>query len=287
MMQTARRSSEKRVSKNIDSMAMTWLQQAVALPFIIGALFLAKFYWPSELSAEFWRQLALYVVLISLIIFFYFKALYLADITYVAPLLSFQAVGSIFGAYFLLHQRPTLIGLIGALLIISGAYLNNLAKRRQKKNVKENQLALLFVLGMVVISSFNFNLEVILLRQTNATSFNFYSSILSVPLVLLVSILVVHGRRSQYEKYWNTLHAGVRQHFWPLALVGITYTINILATYQAKLLAPNAGYVTAIKSASVLPVVLIGIFFFKEKVVRLQWIGLVLIVFGLLAIGLN
>ena len=273
--------------KNIDSMAMTWLQQAVAMPIIVGALFLAKFYWPGEMSLEYWGLMAVYVVLVSLVIFLYFKALNIADITYVAPLLTLQAVGNIFGAYIVLNQVPTLLGMLGAVLIMSGAYLNNLAKRRQKSHSKENKLALLFVLGLVVINSFNANLEVILLRQSNATSFNFYSSVLCVPFVLAVSLIVIRGNQPQSKIYWSTLRAGIHQHFWPLVLVGVTYTINILATYQAKLIGPNAGYVGAIKSASVLPIVLIGIFFFKEKVVRMQWVGIVLIIFGLAAIATN
>ena len=44
---TVRRSTEKTVANNISSMAMPWLQQAIAMPFILATLFFAKFYWPS------------------------------------------------------------------------------------------------------------------------------------------------------------------------------------------------------------------------------------------------
>ena len=36
LMLTTRRSTEKRATKNINSMALTWLQHAVAMPFIIA-----------------------------------------------------------------------------------------------------------------------------------------------------------------------------------------------------------------------------------------------------------
>jgi drug/metabolite transporter (DMT)-like permease len=176
---------------------------------------------------------------------------------------------------------------MGATLIMAGAYLNNLAKRRQKTNVKGNRLALILILVHVVLIGYYANIEVSMLRLSNPTSYNFYTSILTIPLVLLVSGIIVRQRKKHYDNYWGNLRVGVKTHIWPLVIIGITYTINMLATYEAKLLSPNAGYVGAIKSASVLPIVLIGIFFYKEKVERMQWVGIVLIVLGLVAIATN
>lgn len=287
LMLTARRSTEKRAARNIDSMALAWLQQAMAIPFIIATLFFAKFYLPSELPAHFWVLISIYVVLSSFDLYLYFKALSIADISYVAPLLSLVTVGNIAGAYVVLQQKPTLLGLLGALLIMGGAYLNSIAKKHEKTTVKANRLALLLILVHVVLIGYYANLEVSILRLSNPTSYNFYTSILSIPLIILVSAVVVRQRKQHYRNYWPQVKAGVKQHFWPLVIIGVTYTINLLATYQAKLDSPNAGYIGAIKSASVLPIVLIGLFFFKEKVVRVQWIGLTLIIGGLVLIATN
>jgi drug/metabolite transporter (DMT)-like permease len=287
LMQTTRRSAEKKATRGIDSMALTWLQQAVGMPFIVATLFFAKFYLPTELPLHFWGLLAVYVVCSSVDLYCYFKAISIADISYVAPLLTLVAVGNIAGAYVVLGQIPSTYGLAGAVLIMAGAYLNNKAKRDQKTNVHGNRLALILVLISVVFRSYYANLEVSLLRDSNSTSYNFYSSLLSIPFILIISMIVLRQRRGQYEQYWSKLGTAMKSHVVPLVIIGITYTINLLATYQAKLIGPNAGYVGAIKSASVLPIVLIGMFFFKEKVVRLQWIGLVLIIFGLAAIALN
>jgi len=287
LMQTTRRSTEKRTAGNINSMAMTWLQQAMAIPFIVGTLFFAKFYWPGELSAHFWQLLAVYVVCSSVDLYCYFKAISIADISYVAPLMSLFAVGNLIGAYFVLGQKPTVLGAIGAALVMCGAYLINLAKRRQKLNVKGDQLALILILITVALRSYYSNIEVSMLRLSNPTSYNFYTSIMTIPFVLLLSSIIVRQRRGHYDKYWSTVRSGVTQHFWPLVLIGVTYTVNMLATYQAKIISPNAAYVGAVKSASVLPIVLIGIFLFKEKVVRTQWVGLFLIVLGLVALATN
>lgn len=61
----------------------------------------------------------------------------------------------------------------------------------------------------------------------------------------------------------------------------------MLATYQAKITAPNAAYVGSIKAASVLPVVLMGMFFFKEKVTRRQWLGIGFMLIGLMVMAIN
>lgn len=268
-------------------MALTWLQQAMAIPFIIATLFFAKFYVPSELPPHFWLLISIYVVLSSFDLYLYFKALSIADISYVAPLLSLVTVGNIAGAYIVLGQKPSVLGLVGALLIMGGAYLNSIAKKHEKTNVKANRIALLLILIHVVLIGYYANLEVSILRLSNPTSYNFYTSTLSIPLIFIVSAIIVSQRKEHYQNYWSTLRLGVKQHIWPLALIGVTYTINLLATYQAKLISPNAGYVGAIKSASVLPIVLIGLFFFREKVVRLQWVGLALIIAGLALIATN
>lgn len=286
-MQTARRSAEKKAAEGINSMAMVWLQQAVAIPFIIISLFFAKFYWPSDLSAGFWQLLTSYVILSSLDLYLYFKALSIADVSFIAPLMTLFAVGNLIGAYFVLGQLPSVFGAFGAVLIMAGAYLITVAKKRQKTNLKSNKTALILILIGVALRSFYSNIEVFMLRESNPTTFNFYSSVLTIPLIILVSVFIIRSRPDNYQQYWQKLGTGVKLFFWPLLIVGMTYTLNMLATYQAKLISPNAAYVGAVKSAAVLPLILIGVFYFKEKVVGLQWVGLLLIVTGLIFIGTN
>lgn len=287
-MLVSRRSAEKHASGKINSLALTWLQQAGALPFIILTLFAAKFYWPSELSAHWWLVLGTYAVLISLDTYLYFKALSIADVSYVAPLMTLVALGNIAGAYFILGQKPSAVGLAGAGLIVLGAALTYHAKRGDLSNQRSNRLALLLVLSIVVIRGINSNIEVPLLRASDPTTFNFYSSIVSVPLLVLASLLVIATNKTKkYTGYWQQVKLDVTKYRWLLVFIGITYTVNMLATYQAKLIGPNAGYVGAIKSASVLPIMIVGLIFFKEKIIGSQWIGLGFILLGLILLGIG
>ena len=287
-MLVARRSAEKHVSGKIDSLGMTWIQQAVALPFIIFTLFFARFYWPNELSANYWATMALYVVLISIDIYCYFKALSLADVSYVAPLLSLVALGNIAGAYVILGQVPSGYGLLGAGFVVAGAVLTYSAKRKDIANKHNNKRALLLILLLVAVRSVASNIEVFMLRESNPTTFNFYSSVLAVPLILVTSLVVIHTNKTgKYTHYWTKLRSSALHHKWLLAFIGLTYTINMLATYTAKIIGPNAGYVAAVKSAQVLPMMLVGALIFKEKIVGIQWAGLASIMIGLVLLGLN
>jgi drug/metabolite transporter (DMT)-like permease len=284
----ARRSAEKNVAGNVSTLALAWLQQTAALPFIIAVLFFAKFYWPSELSADFWWTMTAYVVLMSLDVYFYFKALSIADVSYVAPLMTLVAIGNVVGAYFVLGQVPTIYGAAGAVLIVIGGVLTYSAKRKDDANRRANKLALLLILMIVAMRSFASAVEVNMLRESNPTTFNFYSSILSVPLILIASTLIIKTNRTgKYKDYWKRLKTDMGTYRWLLTFIGLTYTVNMLATYQAKLIGPNAGYVGAIKSASVLPIMLIGIFLFKEKIIKPQWIGLGFIAVGLVLLAFN
>lgn len=287
-MLVSRRTAEKHVTARIDSLGLSWLQQAIAIPFIVVTLFFAKFYLPTELSAKYWVILLLYVVLMSIDIYCYFKALSLADISYVAPLLSLVAIGNIFGAFVILGQVPSKAGLAGASLIVIGAVLTYSAKRKSSTNHKNNRNALLLILLLVSVRSIEASLDVLLLRDSNPTSFNFYSSILAIPLLLGVSIFIIKkDKTNKYKHYWRDFRKSVFKHKILLLFIGLTYTVNMLATYQAKLIGPNAGYVGAIKNAGVLPMMLIGLLLFKEKIVGVQWAGLVVILIGLVLLATN
>jgi len=287
-MLSGRRTAEKKAAGGIDSMAMAWLQQAVAMPLIIASLFFAKFYWPRELPVFFWELLVVYIALQAIYLYCYYRAISIADISYVAPLMTLFIVGNMIGAYFILGQVPSVSGVVGSVFILAGAWAIARAKQHSDSaSAKAHKTALILVVIAIIVCSIFSNLEVKMLRLSNPTSYNFYTSLLTVPFVILITMLILKGRRQNTQVYWKNVKESTQKNLWPLAIVGITYTINMLATYQAKLTAPNQAYVASIKAASVLPVVLLGMLFFKEKVSRKQWLGIGSMLIGLVLIALN
>jgi len=287
LMLSSRRTAEKKAATGIDGMAMAWLQQGVALPFIIASLFFAKFYWPSELPAYFWQLLMLYVSLQAIYLYCYFQAVTIADLSYVAPLMTLFSVGNLIGAYLVLGQVPSTFGVIGAAFIMLGAFVIARARKHEEEQTADRRKAFILVLVAIVTCSWFSNIEVKMLRMSNPTSYNFYTSVLTVPFVVVTTLLILKTRRRNIPAYWRELGSTTRAHVWPLAVVAVTYTINMLATYQAKVTAPNAAYVGSIKAASVLPVVLLGMIFFKEKVTRKQWLGIGSMLVGLAVMAIN
>ncbi len=284
VMLVARRTVEKDLSGKIDSLALAWLQQAFALPFIFVTLFFAPFFMPGELSANFWFWTVLYSFGCAVDLYLYFKALSLAEVSYVAPLLALAGVTTVFGSVLILHQKPTLWGFGGAALVVAGTILVHRGKMKHVESRERNQLALWLILILVVLRASYSNFELWPLRESNPTTFNFYTSLLTLPMVLILTSIL---RRNQAKVYWAKTVKHMRSYIYPFLFIGLTYTINLTATYQAKLLSPTAGYVTAVKSAQVVPMVLIGAWLFREKVTKKQWYGVGLISLGLLGLGLG
>lgn len=288
LMLSGRRTAEKKAATGIDSMAMAWLQQAVALPLIVLTLFFARFYWPSELPLLFWELMVVYVSLQAVYLYCYYKAVSIADISFVAPLMTLFSVGNMIGAYIILGQVPSLSGVIGATFIVSGAWIISRTKKHSNtKSVTAHKKALLLVIVAIIVCSIFSNMEVKMLEMSNPTSYNFYTSALTVPFVILVTIVLLKSREQNGLVYWKSVNNSVRSHVWPLVIVGVTYTVNMLATYQAKVIAPNQAYVGAIKAASVIPIVILGVIFFQEKVSEKQWLGISCMLVGLVLIALN
>jgi drug/metabolite transporter (DMT)-like permease len=288
LMLSGRRAAEKKAATGIDSMAMAWLQQAVALPLIVISLFFARFYWPAQLPLFFWELMAVYVVLQAIYLYCYYRAISIADISFVAPLMTLFSVGNMVGAYFILGQVPSLSGIIGAAFIIAGAWIISRTKRHDSETaIAAHRSALVLVIIAITVCSIFSNLEVKMLQLSNPTSYNFYTSLLTVPFVILVTVLLLRSRRQNSKAYWDSVSKSIHNNALPLIIVGVTYTVNMLATYQAKVIAPDQAYVGTIKAASVLPVVVLGVLFFKETVSRKQWLGIGCMIVGLIFIAVN
>jgi len=274
-----RRSTEKHLTSRISAGSMAWLQQVAAVPFMLALLPFARFYLPGQLSGTFYAITIFYVLAQSVDVILYFKAIEVGDISIIAPLLTLTSVGSLFGAFFVLGQVPTFAGILGAALIVTGAYLTTRKSRTHVSAAINNRLAIAIILFLVVFRGFYASFEVISLRLTNPIYFNFVTSLLGIPLVML--LIYLRGRHTGRPLVSRELLAGVRRRWLGFLFVGLTYTIAFTATFAAKLASPDAGYVTAIRNAQVLPLVLVGVFFFHEHVQPRQWLGVGFLLAGL------
>ncbi len=276
----ARRGTEKSLSDKIPSSAMAWLQQLTALPFMIAMLPFAVWYNPIALSSQVQILLLVYALLTAAHLIMYFKAIQVGDISVVAPLINLTAVTSILWSTIFLGQKPSIVGLFGALLLVSGAYLAAVGRKKKSKTAINNRLAVILILIDVLLLGFYTPIEVTVIHETNVIYFNFISSLLAVPVVILIMLLRQRHTKTKY--FSKKLQITISEHKLALAFIGFTMALNLFFTYWAKSIAPNAGYVTAIKGAQVVPLVLVGVFLFKEQVSKVQWFGVSVICLGLL-----
>lgn len=282
LMLVVRRSSEKTLTGSIPAASMAWLQQFVALPFIILAMFLpmATFFNPLELSSQFYYVLIFYAVFGAVDAILYFKAISMGDISVLAAAMSLTVVSNLIGAYFILDQTPSALGIAGSACILAGAFL---ASRRPPSadslKTSANKLALILILIVVAIRGIYGPMEVIAIRETDPFYFNLASSLLTVPIIM--AAMFMWGRQNGTRAFSKDLLKKINLHRIGLLIIGVTYTINLTCTYAGKLVADNAAYVTTVKSASVLPVMILGVLLFSETVRKRQWLGLAIILSGL------
>jgi len=277
----SRRGTEKSLSDKVPSTAMALLQQLTALPFMVMMLPFVVWYSPFDLDPQVILLLLFYAVLTAGHLIIYYKAIQVGDISIIAPLISLTAGTSILGAFLILDQAPTISGVMGAFLILVGAYMASKTKRISK-TATNNRLAVALTIIDVFLLGLYTPIEVLIIRKTNVAYFNFVSSLLAVTLVFV--IILFWQKKSKTEILNRKLYKTLGRNKIKLLFIGFAMAFNLYFTYTAKAQAPNAGYVTAIKAVQVLPLMLIGVIAFLEKVTRWQWVGAIILLAGLLTL---
>jgi transporter family protein len=275
----ARRSTEKSLSDRIPSSILAWLQQVLALPFLIAMLPLAEWFNLFSLSSEFKILLVLITMMYSIDLIIYYKAIQIGDLSIITPLLSLSSVSGIVASYIFLDQKPSPVGILAAILIIIGSFLVVRHRNKLLSKATNNTLAVLMVLFIIIFRGAYSPIEVTMMRETNPIYVNFITSLFTAPAIL--AILLVRQRKTKIIYFSKSLLKTVLKHRVAVIFIGASMALNIYFTLTAKTIAPNAGYVTAIKGAQVVPITLIGVFIFKEHVSIKQWFGICTIVVGL------
>lgn len=207
----------------------------------------------------------------------YFRALKIADLSLVVPMLSFTPVFTLLVSWILLREFPSLFGIFGMLLIVSGSYLLNLKKNNGALNILgpfQEMLAnrgILYGLLVAFIFSFTITLEKMVVLNSDP--------LFGTALVhLLLGVWFMMGAWKNHRKMVPSTY-----RLLPVVLVGIllavvSIAINIALTMQI------VPYVVSIKRVSILFSVLAGALFFQEKHVLQRGIAALIMVAGVLLI---
>lgn len=272
---------EKKLLKNTDKYILAFGLRFFALPFfILALLFNSQQLVPlTDLPLKFWLA-TFYVSMIStpLEMIYFYKALQLAEVSYIVPLLSLAPVFTTIINFFVFKETPTFLGFAGIVLIVSAVYILNINQKGESfwqpfKSLYKNQAA---KYAFIMMTFYSLSIIVDKIAITGAgTYFYAFWNYLLVSLVLLITMFI-KARKKVIQ---------VKTNFPSLLFLGSVVAGYTLLRFLA-LENGNAGYVSAVLGSSVFFSILFGLVIFKEKRVLAKIVSGFLVLLGLLLIKL-
>ena len=269
---TADAISKKALIKS-NEYVIAWVRQGYSLPFLVIAFCFIDI---PPLDSTFWLTLLIAIPLDVTAIILYIKAIRISPLSLTIPFIALSPVFVIITAFVILGELPDISGLIGILLIVTGAYLLNvratrhgvlgpiMAIRREKGSV-----LMIIVAG---IFSFTSTLGKVAVMHSSPLFFGaFY------PFILTFIFTIITGFKGQLS--------GIISR--PLIFLGIGFcmAVMMLSHYLAISLT-DVAYMISVKRCSLLFSVIYGWLLFREISISERIIGAVLMIAGVVAITL-
>lgn len=262
--------------REVDEYVVAWAIRFFSLPFLIPLLFFVDL---PAIKGTFWLALLLGGVLNMVATLFYMKALKYSDLSITVPLVTFTPVFLLATSPLILGEFPSLSGLIGILLVVSGSYVLNI--RDIQRGLWAPFRGLLrekgprFMLAVAFIWSITSNID-----KIGATHSSVIIWVLAVNVVSAVLLFPVALHRILKNRgILTSRNIGI------LAGVGLIAALRSFFQITAITLT-LVTYVISIKRTSALFAILFGALVFKEKGFRERILGGVIMVTGVFLISL-
>ena len=203
----------------------------------------------------------------------YFRALQLGDINKVVPVDKSSVILTMLLAFILLHERISLFGGIGVVLIAAGTFL-----MVEKKDVKEEKQGakkrwFFYAIGSAVFASLTSILGKIGISGVES---NLGTAIRTVVVLIMAwGMVLIAGKAHAVKKV-------PKNEIVFICLSGIATGASWLCYYRALQDGP-ASVVVPIDKLSILVTVIFSYFVFHERLSKKSGMGLVLIVVGTLS----
>ena len=250
------------------------------------SFFTAVFLFPLLLVTEipsldkyFWYSLLLDSILNAIAYVLFIKAIALSELSQVAPLTSFTPLFLLFTSPILVGEFPNIIGLVGVLAIVGGAYLLNLQKDTKKwleplvGMIQETGSRLM--LTVAFIWSLTSNLDKIGIQ--NSAPIIWVFSVYLVVAIILLPLVFLRQTSSIFQ---------LRQSGKTLVTIGLLNAITV-ASQMTALSLTLVAYVIAIKRTSTLFSVIFGAIIFHERGFKNRLLGTITMLLGVIAIALS
>jgi len=206
---------------------------------------------------------------------FFMKGFEVGNISILAAIMNLWAVFTMLIAFIFMGQRLSILQSIGVLMIISGATLASL----NWTDIKNRSLKLSSGVKETVFGAFFFGVfwnisEVI----SEKIGWLLTTLFVKIGIILILLILSFFIKRELY-----LTNAGTRTKFM-LVLMGILET-GAVAIVNFGLTIGDAILITPIASALSVVTIMMAIIFLKEKVAKLQGVGIITAILGIIVTG--
>lgn len=250
----------------------------VLAKFGFAAIFLAPLLLLVEIPAlglEFWRTVIILLPLEITATVLYIKAIKVSPLSLTIPFLAFTPVFLVLTGFLILGEFPSRIGLIGIVLVSTGAYILNMDKRKDgllapiKAIVKEKGSVLM--LGTALIYSVTSALG----KKAVLLSSPWFFAGFYVPFVSIFVLGVVTAKRGR-----KVMRILKDKYF---VLIGFFIAISAIGHWLAVSMI-DVAYMISVKRTSMVFAVIYGALLFKEKRLKERLVGSIVMVLGVVFI---
>ncbi|OGZ58511.1 MAG: hypothetical protein A3F94_02790 [Candidatus Spechtbacteria bacterium RIFCSPLOWO2_12_FULL_38_22] len=264
--------------KQLDPYTIAWSVAFFSLFILVPATIIKGI---PQISASFWWALLVSGSLNALATTLQVKALLKSDMSLIGPLQATTPFFIIFSAFILLKEVPTILGLVGIIILIVGSYFLQYKRKASLfapfKALLEDKGARL-VFGAALIWGITGTVDKIGVQSSSSVFWSMFVNALMA--LILFPIVIGFGNNRgikdlfSYKKLKNLV---------PLGLF-----TSLMSIFQMTALTmANVAYVVSLKRTSALTDVLFGKLFFKEPNIKSRALGATLIVIGVILISIN
>jgi drug/metabolite transporter (DMT)-like permease len=228
---------------------------------------------------QLWSAVIITTILNIAGLWLYYQALRTSELSHVFPLFSLTPLFLVISSWFILHESPTVMGLIGLCSVVTGVYLINLKGKSDLlepiKSVAAHKGSLFIILA-AILYSVSSSYDKVVVLESDA----FFGIGIAYGLMALFYLgLSIKNERNilivTYKKSWlKLLLLGTI-----LSLIGVA--INLALTLEL------ATYVIAVKRLSIVFSLVYGMFLFKEKINQYRLAGIFFATVGAIIIALS
>jgi len=265
----------KKGLKYTDEYVVSWSLRFFALPFLIPLLF---FIAVPSLNGKFWAALVIGGSLNILTTILYMKAIKYSDLSITVPMVAFTPLFLLATSPLIVGEFPTLAGLIGVFLIVTGSYVLNFKEKYRgylfplKALLKEKGPKLMLIVAF--LWSITSNIDKIGLQSSSPV---FWVIAINVFVTLVLFPIMLYKSQISPDQFKTGLKA--------LFPVGFCSALTLIFQMTAISMA-LVVYVISIKRTSSVMSVLFGRLIFKEKDTGERLLGTVIMILGIIFITL-